>query len=151
MYAQHIPYDGCDFITVKNTLGYAHFLTQFMQGFTISLDPECPMKECIDLNVKLTPLCTCAGQLEWKKIALEHVPIIMNTNHYSAIASLTWTQSAQCSADYQSVQHLCDIWIQVDFHKDTGVTDLLLSMMHYYNHLTVPISENTYQMYVYKT
>ena len=149
VYAQQVPYHGCDFMKVKNIFGYAHFLPQLMQGFTIGLDPACPVKECIDLNVKLTPICACTGQLEWTKTALEHVPVIINTS-YDAITSLTWTQSAQCSANFQSVQHLCDVWIKVDFHSVAGAVGIHPQILHYDEYLTVPISQSTYQMYVYK-
>ena len=146
-YARQLAYDDCDFIKVRNTLGYAHFLTQLMQGLTIELDPSCPVKECIDINVKAIPICAISAPFEWKNTALEHVPIIVNAS-YSA-ASLTWTQTEQCSADFQSVQHLCDIWIKVDVRRLLA-TQIFSDMVDHYEYLTVPVSPNTQQLYEYR-
>ena len=147
VHAQQLAFDECDFITLKNTVGYATFFTQILQGLTIGLDPACPVKECVDINVKATPLCACSPPFEWKNTALEHVPIIVNTSY--AITSLTWTQSAQCSADFHSVQHLCDIWMQVDVRR-LVLTNILVLVVKYDDYLTVPVTANTDQLYGYK-
>ena len=147
-YAEQLSYDNCDLIRIKNSLSYAHFITQIMQGLTIGLDPACPMTKCFDMNVKVTPLCRCSSSYEWKKTALEHTPIIVNYGY--AITSLQWTQSAQCSADFQVAQHLCDVWIKVNVSSfaEFGVYS---KVKHQYDHLTVPLLSNTDQLYAYKT
>ena len=149
-YAEQLSYDDCDLIRVKNTLGYAHFITQIMQGLTIGLDPACPTKKCFDINVRATPFCSCSSSssFEWKKTALEHTPIIVNTSY--AITSLQWTQSEECSADFQFVQHLCDIWIKVDVSRFLGL-GIYSQVKHHNDHLTVPLLSNTDQLYAYKT
>ena len=146
-YARQLAYNDCDFIKVKNGLGYANLVTQPMQTLTIRLDPACPVKKCIDFNVKATPLCACSAPFEWKNTALEHVPITVNTSF--AYTSLSWAQSPQCSADFHSEQHLCDIWINVDV-RALIMDGIMKEMVNHNDYFTVPLSSNTHQLYLYK-
>ena len=145
--ARQLAYNDCNFITVKNTLGSAQFLTQLMHSLTIRLNPECPVKECIDISVEAIPLCGCSEPFEWKNTALEHVPIIVNTSY--TVTSLTWTHSAQCSADFHSVQHLCDIWINVGMISLVP-SGILRQVVYQSDHLIVTVSSYTHQLYYYK-
>ena len=92
-YAQQLPNIDCDIIKVKQSLGYAHFLTQLSQDLSIGLNPTCPVKECVNINVRLIPLFPTLHeeQYEWKNTALEHVPIKLQLRSYGAVF-LAWTQ-----------------------------------------------------------
>ena len=114
-YAQQIRNNGCSIIKVKQSLGNAHFLPQLSQDFSIGLDPACPVKECISINVKLAPsVSTLYGQYEWKGTVLEYIPVKLGS--YGAV-SLAWTYSTQCPIDYQFTHHVCDIWVTVEAQR----------------------------------
>ena len=116
-YAQQLPNNDCNIIKVKQSLGYAHFLTQITQDLSIGLNPECPVKECVNINVKLISLISFPyGEVyEWENTALEHVPIKLQSRYYAAVF-LAWTHvhSEQCSASYNSILQLCDVWVNVE-------------------------------------
>ena len=117
-YPRQLQYKDCDFIQLKYTLGHANFLTQANQNLVIELNPACPQKECINLNVRLTPTCYCSElhSYEWKHTALQYVPVKVFSSGNAAV-SLSWTQSSQCSAHDELFQRLCDIWFQVETPK----------------------------------
>ena len=108
----------CNLIKVKHSLGYTQFLSQVGQILIIGLNPECPVKQCTDMNVKVTSIISHeqVNLYEWKNTALEHVPVKVTYPGYGTV-SLTWTYSRTCPDNGHFIHKLCDIWIQLK-HDD---------------------------------
>ena len=150
-YAQQLPNNDCKIIKLKQSLGNARFLTQLSQDLSIGLNPECPAKECIDINVKLIPLLstTLAELYEWKDTALEHVPIKLQIPGYSSVF-LAWTQSVQCSTTYKTIQELCDIWVKVEVQNYMDILPKYNNILKGPEFVTVKFLPQANQLYFYK-
>ena len=145
-YAQQLN-NHCGLIKVKHSLGYAQFLPQGGQTLVIGLNPECPVKQCIAMNVKLTSIITYEQvKYEWKNTALEHVPIKLRYPGYG-IVSLTWTYSGTCPDNKHFIHKLCDVWIQL---KHDIMYEKPLTVLNGNEYLTASVSANINQLYVHK-
>ena len=143
----------CGLIKVTYSLGHAQFLPQGGQTLVIGLNPECPVKQCISMNVmnvmnvKLTSTTHEQVKYEWKNTALEHVPIKVRYPGYG-IVSLTWTYSITCPDNKHFIHNLCDVWIQLK--HDITMSKRPPNMRNGNEYLTASVSANINQFYVHK-